>query len=65
VNSARRFLFHHPADAPLTGFHLPAPREQEVEVNAELWGWMAEGDRQVLLSAGFGPDDLAALLKGR
>jgi hypothetical protein len=65
VNSARRFLFHHPADAPLTGFHLPAPREQEVEVNAELWGWMAEGDRQILLSAGFGPDDLAALLKGR
>jgi hypothetical protein len=28
-----------------------------------LWGWIAEDDRQVLLDAGFGPDDLAALLE--
>jgi hypothetical protein len=27
VNSARRFLFHHPGDAPLAGFDLPQPRE--------------------------------------
>jgi hypothetical protein len=32
-------------------------------VNAQLWGWIAEDDRQVLLDAGFGPDDLAALLE--
>jgi hypothetical protein len=63
VNSARRFLFHHPDDAPLAGFDLPQPREREVRVNAQLWGWIAEDDRQVLLEAGFGPDDLAALLE--
>jgi len=63
VNSARRFLFHHPDDAPLAGFDLPQPREREVMVNAQLWGWIAEDDRQVLLDAGFGPDDLAALLE--
>lgn len=63
VNSTRRFLFHHPDDAPLVGFDLPQPREREVEVKAQLWGWIAEDDRQVLLDAGFGPDDLAALLE--
>ena len=63
VNSARRFLFHHPDDAPLVGIDLPQPREREVAVNAHLWGWIAEDDRQVLLDAGFGPDDLAALLE--
>ena len=63
VNSARRFLFHHPDDAPLAGFDLPQPREHEVAVHAQLWGWIAEDDRQVLLDAGFGPDDLAALLE--
>jgi hypothetical protein len=63
VNSARRFLFHHPDDAPLAGFDLPQPRGREVTVNAQLWGWIAEDDRQVLLDAGFGPDDLAALLE--
>ncbi|WP_158102741.1 DUF4238 domain-containing protein [Lentzea kentuckyensis] len=63
VNSARRFLFHHPDDAPLTGFDLPQPREREVVVHAQLWGWITEDDRQVLLDAGFGPDDLAALLE--
>ena len=63
VNSARRFLFHHPDDAPLAGFDLPQPREREVTVNAQLWGWIAEDDRQVLLDARFGPDDLAALLE--
>ncbi|WP_410583838.1 DUF4238 domain-containing protein [Amycolatopsis sp. lyj-108] len=62
VNSARRFLFHHPDDAPLDGFDLSQPREREVVVHAQLWGWIAEDDRQVLLEAGFGPDDLAALL---
>lgn len=34
VNSARRFLFHHPDDAPLAGFDLPQSREREVAVNA-------------------------------
>lgn len=63
MNSARRFLFHHPDDAPLAGFDLPQPREREIAVNAQLWGWIAEDDRQVLLDAGFGPDDLAALLE--
>jgi hypothetical protein len=63
VNSARRLLFHHPDDAPLAGFDLPQPREREVAVNAQLWGWIAEEDRQVLLDAGFGPDDLGALLE--
>lgn len=62
INSARRFLFHHPDDAPLAGFDLPQPRERESVVHAELWGWMSEEDSQVLLDAGFGPDDLAALL---
>jgi hypothetical protein len=63
VNSARRFLFHHPDDAPLAGIYLPQPREREVAVHAQLWGWITEDDRQVLLDAGFGPDDLAALLE--
>ncbi|RSN44890.1 hypothetical protein DMC64_18560 [Amycolatopsis sp. WAC 04197] len=63
LNSARRFLFHHPDDAPLAGFDLSEPREREVVVHAQLWGWIAEDDRQVLLDAGFGPDDLAALLE--
>ena len=63
MTSARRFLFHHPDDAPFAGFDLPQPREREVTVNAQLWGWIAEDDRQVLLDAGFGPDDLAALLE--
>ncbi|WP_158543013.1 DUF4238 domain-containing protein [Phytoactinopolyspora halophila] len=63
VNSARRFLFHHPDDAPLAGFDPPQPREREVAVNAQLWNWITEDDRQVLLDAGFGPDDLAALLE--
>ncbi|MFI5560708.1 DUF4238 domain-containing protein [Amycolatopsis japonica] len=63
VNSARRFLFHHPDDAPLSGLNLSQPREREVMVHAQLWGWIAEDDRQVLLDAGFGPDDLAALLE--
>lgn len=62
VNSARRFLFHHPTDAPLAGFDLHEPRKREMQVNAQLWGWIAEDDRQVLLDAGFGPDDLEALL---
>ena len=64
VNGARRFLFHHPDDAPLAGFDLPQPRDRELTVNAQLWDWIAEDDRQVLLEAGFGPDDLAALLDG-
>lgn len=63
VNSARRFLFHHPDDAPQAGFDLPQTLEREVTVNAQLWGWMDEDARQVLLGAGFGPDDLAPLLE--
>ncbi|MBE8524235.1 DUF4238 domain-containing protein [Amycolatopsis sp. H6(2020)] len=63
VNGARRFLFHHPEDTPLASFDLPQPREREVAVNAQLWGWLAEDDRRVLLDAGFGPDDLDALLE--
>lgn len=62
VNSARRFLFHHPEDAPLAGFDLHEPRDREMQVNAQLWGWIAEDDRHVLLDAGFGPEDLDALL---
>lgn len=63
INGARRFLFHHPEDTPLAGLDLPQPRERESVVNAQLWGWIPEDDRQVLLDAGFGPDDLAALLE--
>lgn len=63
VNNARRFLFHHPDDALLTGFDLPQPRERELVLHAQLWGWINEDDRQVLLDAGFGPEDLAALLE--
>lgn len=63
VNSARRYLFHHPADTPLAGHELPQPREREMAVHAQLWGWIPEEDRQVLLDAGFGPEDLAALLE--
>ncbi|WP_433462717.1 DUF4238 domain-containing protein [Spirillospora sp. CA-128828] len=63
VNSARRFLFHHPKDTPLAGFDLPQPREREVAVTAQLWGWIPEDDRQVLLDAEFGPDDLNALIE--
>jgi hypothetical protein len=62
VNSARRFLFHHPDDLPLTGFDLPQPRAHEIAVSAQLWDWIAEDDRQVLLEAGFGPDDLDKIL---
>ncbi|TDB96911.1 DUF4238 domain-containing protein [Actinomadura sp. 7K534] len=64
VNSARRFLFHHPKDTPLAGFDLPQPREREVAVTAQLWRWIPENDRQVLLDAEFGPDDLNALIEG-
>lgn len=63
INGTRRFLFHHPYDTPLDGFELPEPRERESVVTAQLWGWMPEDDRQVLLDAAFGPDDLAALLQ--
>lgn len=63
VNSARQFLFHHPQDAPLTGLDLPQPRGREISMNAQLWGWIPEDDRQVLLDAGFGPADLDALLE--
>lgn len=63
VNSARRFLFHHPGDTPLVGLDLPPPRERESSVRAQLWGWIREDDRQVLLDAGFGPRDLDALLE--
>lgn len=62
VNSARRFLFHRPGDTPLAGLSLPQPREREAVVQAQLWGWIRDDDRQVLLDAGFGPDDLDALL---
>lgn len=62
VNSARRFLFHHPDDTPLTGIDLHGPREREVAVHAQLWGWLREDDRQVLVDVGFGPGDLDALL---
>ena len=61
--TAHSFFFHHPHDAPLAGSGRPQPREREVAVNAQLWGWIAEDDRQVLLDTGFGPDDLAALLE--
>lgn len=63
VNSARRFLFHHPGDTPLARIDLPQPREREVSVQAQLWGWLGDDDRQVLTDAGFGPDDLDALLE--
>lgn len=46
-----------------SAFDLPQPREREVVVHAQLWGWITEDDRQVLLGAGFGPSDLAALLE--
>ncbi|GAA1299320.1 hypothetical protein Psi02_62430 [Planotetraspora silvatica] len=49
-----------PGDTPLAGFDLPQPREREVAVTAKLWGWIPEDDRQVLLDAEFGPDDLNA-----
>jgi hypothetical protein len=63
VNSARRFLFHHPLDDPLHGYELPQPRDRELVVTAELWQWIPENDRQPLLDAGFGPEDLDGLLQ--
>lgn len=62
VNSARRFLFHHPDDAPLDRLDLPHPRERESVIHAQLWEWIREDDRQILLDGGFGPEDLNALL---
>lgn len=62
ARSARRFLFHHPDDTPLAGVDLPQPRQRESMISGRPWGWMAEDDQQVLLDAGFGPDDLDALL---
>jgi hypothetical protein len=55
VNSARRMLYHHPADSPLTGFELPAPRTREIMVNGDPWRFMDDDDRRVLLDAGLLP----------
>jgi hypothetical protein len=49
---------------PLTRRHsLAMYLPSEVAVNAQLWGWLDEDDRQMLLDARFGPDDLDALLE--
>lgn len=55
VNSARRALFHHPADTPLTGLPLHPPREREVSMSGDPWRFMADDDRQVLIDAGLTP----------
>jgi len=52
VNSARQTLFHHPADRPLDGFALPQPRTREIGSTGDLWRFMPDDDRQVLLDAG-------------
>ncbi|WP_340682579.1 hypothetical protein LCL61_28445 [Amycolatopsis coloradensis] len=64
VNSARRFVFHHPTMHRSPASICRSRGEREVVLHARLWGWIADDDRQVLLlDAGFGPDDLAALLE--
>jgi Protein of unknown function (DUF4238) len=55
ANNARRMVFHHPSDRPLTGLELPQPRVREVETGVEAWAWMTAEDRQVLLDAGVEP----------
>lgn len=55
VNSARRMLFHHPDDSPLAGFDLPKPRAHEIGDGGDLWQFMSDDDRQVLLAAGLRP----------
>ncbi|MFK4083652.1 DUF4238 domain-containing protein [Kribbella sp. NPDC020789] len=60
VNGARRMLFHHPADNPLSGFDLPEPRTREVQAAGGLWRFMADEDRQVLIDAGIESDEGAA-----
>jgi hypothetical protein len=55
VNSARRMLFHHPDDAPLTGITLHGARSREVSAAGDPWRLMSNDDRQVLLEAGLQP----------
>jgi hypothetical protein len=56
VNSARRALFHHPEDDPLAGFDLPQPRTRELR-GPDVWRFMPDADRQVLLDAGVEPPE--------
>lgn len=55
VNSARQALFHHPGDSPLDGLRLPQPRSDEIMSDGDLWRFMPDEDRQVLLDAGLRP----------
>lgn len=55
AKNARRYLFHHPGDAPLAGLELPQPRSQELISNANPWNFMSDEDRQVLIGAGLTP----------
>ncbi|WP_253874093.1 DUF4238 domain-containing protein [Promicromonospora umidemergens] len=59
VNSARKMLYHHPADRPIKGLELPEPRTKEVVMSGDPWRFMDDGDRQVLLDAGLLPPDSA------
>jgi len=55
VNSARRMLFHHPDDSPLTGLTLHPPRSREISSSGDPWRFMSDDDRRVLLEAGVQP----------
>lgn len=54
VNNARKMVFHHPQDDPLHGLILPQPRPREVRT-VDLWRFIPEADRQVLIEAGLRP----------
>lgn len=60
VNSARKMIYHHPADSPMKGLELPEPRTKEVVMNGDPWRFMDDDDRRVLLEAGLLPPNSAA-----
>ncbi|MFI6603526.1 DUF4238 domain-containing protein [Nonomuraea sp. NPDC050536] len=37
INSARRFIYHHPKDNPLSGLALPEPQTQEINSAGDDW----------------------------
>jgi hypothetical protein len=55
ARSARKYLYHHPKDAPLTGMAPPPPRSREIGGTGDAWRFMSVEDRQVLIDAGVTP----------
>ena len=58
VMGARRWLFHHPADAPLEGILLHPPKSSEVQQRGDPWAFMSAEDRRVLADAGVTPPNI-------